>query len=62
MTMAERIENQLEYAAFILRELVAEANNGHVRETTAVVLARQWVEIQDEFLPDFTTLTGGRGR
>ena len=40
--------SQQEYAAFILRELVAEADNGHVKETSAVVLARQWIELEDE--------------
>ncbi len=38
-------KNQQEYAEFIIRELVAEADNGHVRETSAVILARHWVEL-----------------
>jgi hypothetical protein len=37
---------QQDYAAIIIRELVAEANAGHVPDTTAVVWARQWCALE----------------
>jgi hypothetical protein len=37
---------QQDYAAIIIRELVAEADNGHLAETTSVLWARQWVALQ----------------
>jgi hypothetical protein len=37
---------QQDDAAIIIRELVAEADNGHLAETTSVLWARQWLALE----------------